>query len=208
MKSVRGFWQVSLLVTGLAISWAGMADIYILTQENGEISLSNTQVDSRYELLLSSPQENPASLATTAGTAPPSPLAQKMPFGSLVEETARATNMEAALLHAVIRTESGHNPRAVSRKGATGLMQLMPETAKRYGVVDRYDPADNVRGGARYLKDLMTLFNNDIGLTLAAYNAGENAVARHGNKIPPYRETTKYVDMVMKRYDRYRIQSQ
>lgn len=208
MEPVRGLLQALLVVAWLATP-AAMADIYILTQENGEIALSNIPVDSRYQLLLTSAQEASSATLSTSATSSvrPHALAQAMPYASLIEETAKANNMEAALLHAVIRTESGHNPRAASRKGAAGLMQLMPETAKRYGVVDRYDPADNVRGGARYLKDLLKLFNNDIGLTLAAYNAGEKAVARHGNKIPPYPETTKYVEMVMKRYDQYLIQS-
>jgi len=129
---------------------------------------------------------------------------QKISFGSVVNEAARANDIEAALLHAIITAESNYNSRAVSRKGAVGLMQLMPATAKQYGVTDIYDPAQNVGGGTRYLKYLLKIFNNDRQLTLAAYNAGENAVARFGNKIPPYRETREYVNKVMQLYNQYR----
>jgi soluble lytic murein transglycosylase-like protein len=91
----------------------------------------------------------------------------------------------------------------VSGKGAAGLMQLMPDTAKRYGVADRFDPRQNLEGGARYLRDLLRLFDNNVSLALAAYNAGENAVARYGNRIPPYRETLNYVPRVLDFYQRY-----
>ena len=92
-------------------------------------------------------------------------------------------------MHAVIPAESGYNPNAVSRKGATGLMQLMPDTARRYGVQNILDPVQNIHGGVRYLKDLLAMFNGDIELALAGYNAGENAVIRAGRRIPPYPET-------------------
>ncbi|MHC8440985.1 MAG: lytic transglycosylase domain-containing protein [Candidatus Eutrophobiaceae bacterium] len=91
------------------------------------------------------------------------------------------------LIHAVITAESAYNPEAISSAGAVGLMQLMPGTAKRYGVVDRTDPYENMRAGVNYLSDLLHLFDNDVNLALAAYNAGENAVQRYGNRIPPYR---------------------
>jgi soluble lytic murein transglycosylase-like protein len=91
----------------------------------------------------------------------------------------------------------------VSHKGAVGLMQLMPQTARRYGVRNMYDPAQNIQGGARYLRDLMGKFNNDLPLVLAAYNAGEDAIAQHGNRIPPYRETRSYVPRVLNFYRQY-----
>jgi soluble lytic murein transglycosylase-like protein len=106
------------------------------------------------------------------------------------------------LLHAVIRAESGYNPEAVSPKGAAGLMQLMPATASRMGVRDRFDPQDNIEGGARYLSQLLDMFPSDIKLAVAAYNSGENAVKRHGNQIPPYSETQTYVDRVLNYYSR------
>jgi len=90
--------------------------------------------------------------------------------------------------------------KAVSKRGASGLMQLMPETAKRYGVADIFDPKQNIRAGAQYLRDLLKMFNNDLRLVLAAYNAGEKAVVRHGSKIPPYPETAAYVPKVLAFY--------
>jgi hypothetical protein len=106
--------------------------------------------------------------------------------------------------HAVISAESAYDTNAISRAGAVGLMQLMPETAKRYGVVNRRNPVDNVDGGARYLRDLLAMFKNDLQLTLAAYNAGEGAVKKYGNKIPPYDETRNYIKKVINFYKKYR----
>ncbi len=121
----------------------------------------------------------------------------------MVEQAAREHQIDQALLRAVIAVESGYDPNAVSRKGAVGLMQLMPQTARRYGVRNMYDPAQNIQGGARYLRDLMGKFNNDLPLVLAAYNAGEDAIAQHGNRIPPYRETRSYVPRVLGFYRQY-----
>lgn len=124
-------------------------------------------------------------------------------YARQIQAAAMANNVEAALIRAVISVESGYNPSAVSRAGAVGLMQLMPETAKRYNVTDRHDPEQNIHGGAEYLRDLLRMFNYDLRLTLAAYNAGEQAVMKYGNRIPPYRETLAYVPKVMKFYKRY-----
>jgi soluble lytic murein transglycosylase-like protein len=124
-------------------------------------------------------------------------------YAGQIQAAAMANNVEAALIRAVISVESGYNPSAVSRTGAVGLMQLMPETAKRYHVTDRHDPGQNIHGGAQYLRDLLRMFNNNLHLTLAAYNAGEQAVMKYGNRIPPYRETLAYVPKVMKFYKRY-----
>jgi soluble lytic murein transglycosylase-like protein len=125
-------------------------------------------------------------------------------FASHIEDAARAYGVEPALIRAVISAESGHNPYARSRAGALGLMQLMPDTAIRYGVTNRLDPVQNIHGGARYLRDLLKMFNNDLHLAIAAYNAGEEAVMRHGRRIPPFRETIQYVPRVMKFYQQYR----
>ncbi len=104
--------------------------------------------------------------------------------------------MEPELIHAVIRQESGYDPYAVSHKGAKGLMQLMPATAKRFGVKDVFDPAENVQGGVKYLRQLLDRYDGDRRLALAAYNAGEGAVDRFGG-VPPYRETQDYVDRIV-----------
>jgi soluble lytic murein transglycosylase-like protein len=101
------------------------------------------------------------------------------------------------LLHAVIRAESAYQPNALSHAGACGLMQLMPATAARFRVRNIWDPAENIEGGATYLRFLMDLFDNDLRLALAGYNAGENAVKRYGNQIPPYPETQNYVRKVL-----------
>ncbi|MDD4882688.1 MAG: lytic transglycosylase domain-containing protein [Gallionellaceae bacterium] len=185
------------MMLGLAICTPGRADIYSYTDESGSVLLSNHITDERASVLLRSPQE--AAPVHLASVAEPPVLAAK-PYAPLVSEIALQQEMDAALLHAVITVESGHNAQAVSPKGARGLMQLMPATAKRYGVADIDDPGENIRGGARYLKDLMAQFGNDLNLSLAAYNAGENAVIRHGRRIPPYPETRNYVARVLDIY--------
>jgi soluble lytic murein transglycosylase-like protein len=124
-------------------------------------------------------------------------------FTPLIEATASKYSLDPALLHAVIRAESAYNPGAVSNKGAAGLMQLMPGTADRYGVRDRFDPEENVEGGARYLSDLIGMFQSDIKLAVAAYNAGENTVKKFGYQVPPIPETQDYVVRVLNYYRRF-----
>ena len=126
-------------------------------------------------------------------------------YSPIIDTAARANGLDPGLLHAVIRVESGYNSRAVSVKGASGLMQLIPDTARRYGVVNVFDPTENVHAGARYLKDLLAMFNNNLELALAGYNAGENAVIRAGNRIPSYRETLAYVPKVVNAYRTYGV---
>jgi len=118
-------------------------------------------------------------------------------YAALIERNARRFKLRPELLHAVIRAESAYNPTAVSSAGAIGLMQLMPATAARYKVSDPYDPAENVRGGAQYLRFLLKMFGNNLRLALAGYNAGENAVVKHGHQVPPYPETQQYVRKVL-----------
>jgi len=130
--------------------------------------------------------------------------ANRKRFNRTIELAAKHHKLPTALLHAVITAESAYDPNAVSRAGAVGLMQLMPATAERYGVRDRKDPNANVTGGTRYLKDLLGMFDNDLVLALAAYNAGENAVIKHGRQIPPYAETQTYVRRVLKFYNDYK----
>lgn len=121
-------------------------------------------------------------------------------FAPIVERAARAHGVDEALVHAVIFAESSYDPRAVSPAGATGLMQLMPATAQQYGVRDLFDPAQNVSGGVRFLRDLLARFDGNIELALAAYNAGANAVIRAGNRVPPYPATAAYVPKVIDYY--------
>ncbi len=121
------------------------------------------------------------------------------PYADLVNRIAREGGIEPDLVKAIIRVESNFNPFAVSRKGAQGLMQLMPGTAANHAVNNAFDPEQNIAGGVRYLRSLLDLFGGDLGLGLAAYNAGENAVTRY-NGIPPYRETREYVAKVLALY--------
>ena len=122
-------------------------------------------------------------------------------YHALIRAAAQAEGLQPELLHAVITVESGYNPRARSPKGAQGLMQLMPGTAARFSVRNAYDPAQNIAGGSRYLSLLLREFD-DLKLALAAYNAGEEAVRRHRNNIPPYPETRAYVKQVLHHYRR------
>lgn len=132
----------------------------------------------------------------------PTPMSASMSerrsrYHGLIDAAARRKGLSPALLHAVIRTESAYRPDALSHAGACGLMQLMPGTARRFQVQDIWDPAENIRGGATYLRLLLDMFDNDLRLALAAYNAGEGAVKKYGNQIPPYRETQDFVRKVM-----------
>jgi soluble lytic murein transglycosylase-like protein len=191
------------LVFGLCLYRQGWADIYAYTAPDGAVSLSNVPTDEGYTVLIAEPTPAAPAMPAAAVRKGKASLARKAGYDQLVDEVSRTYGLESALLHAVISVESSYNPKAVSRKGASGLMQLMPATAKRYGVADAFDPLQNLNGGARYLRDLLRMFDNNTSLALAAYNAGEHAVAKHGNRIPPYRETLHYVPRVMDFYQRY-----
>ena len=117
-----------------------------------------------------------------------------------VEQIAAEHSLPPELIHSVIKVESNYNPFAISPKGALGMMQLIPATARRFGVADVFNPVENIQGGARYLKYLLDLYHGDYPLALAAYNAGEDAVARYGG-VPPFPETRNYVLQVGKRFD-------
>jgi soluble lytic murein transglycosylase-like protein len=124
--------------------------------------------------------------------------AKSAPFESTISEHATRMGVAADLVRAVIQVESAFNPRAVSSKGAMGLMQLMPATARDLGVTDPFDPADNIRGGVKYLKQLLDRFDQKVELALAAYNAGMGNVEKHGNTVPPFKETQNYVNKITK----------
>lgn len=142
-------------------------------------------------------------VAKPVGKGNPNLVRDRKKYSATISQAARRTRLPVELVHAVVSAESAYNPDAVSRAGAVGLMQLMPETAKRYGVANSYDPAQNVSGGTRYLSDLMGMFNNNVILAVAAYNAGENAVIQYGNKVPPYSETQQYVRRVVQYFKQY-----
>jgi len=192
-----------LLLTILlfALAPSAEADIYTYTDASGIVHFSNAR-DNKNDKIVVAAQRDENRSEPPRGQSQVS-QAGKNRYTPLVEEAARIYQVDAALLHAVISAESGYNPAAVSNKGAVGLMQLMPETAKRYGVKNSFDPAQNIYGGAKYLSDLLQLFDNNLELVVAAYNAGEKAVIRYGYSIPPYRETLAYVPKVLKLQKKY-----
>jgi len=124
----------------------------------------------------------------------------KKKYAPLITKAATKYQLDPKLLHAVIQTESAYDEKAISSAGAVGLMQLMPATAKRYGVSNRKSAVQNIDGGAHYIKDLLKMFNSNLRLVLASYNAGEGAVKKYKNSVPPYPETQNYVRKVMRLY--------
>jgi len=195
-KSVMLF-AAALIATALyaTVAEAG-SKIYTYVDADGLRHYTDVPDNNRYKLLVLSPQDR-----TESGQYYDlSLLARATQYDSIIEKAALSAAVEPNLLRAVIVVESGFNSRAVSKRGAVGLMQLMPATATRFGVSNPYDPKQNVHAGARYLKFLIDRFGQDIGLALAAYNAGEEAVDRNGGRIPPFAETMAYVPRVLKIY--------
>jgi soluble lytic murein transglycosylase-like protein len=216
-----------VLVTAAAVVRAGTDGVYMYTDPDGSVHLTNVPDDRRYSVLIpgtltaraqsvdaAGAGGDPSAARTTFATSHVSAsvavdallrAGAPDPFKAMVAQASKHAGIDRALLHAVIAVESGYNPRAVSKKGAAGLMQLMPDTAKRYKVVNVFDPQQNVRGGAQYLADLLKMFGNDLRLALAAYNAGEAAVIKYGGHIPPFPETVAYVPKVIDYYGRLRL---
>jgi soluble lytic murein transglycosylase-like protein len=193
-------WSNAILILAVAAApGLARADVFSFTDANGVAHFSNVPSDSRYKLLVTTPSD----LVAPKEKGPSiNWLARSAQYDGVIRGAAKDATIQAALVRAVIVVESGFNPRAVSKKGAIGLMQLQPATAKRYGVKNIYDPEQNVRAGAHYLKDLLARFDSNLELALAAYNAGEEAVERYGRHVPPFRETLAYVPSVMKVYQR------
>jgi soluble lytic murein transglycosylase-like protein len=195
----------TLLGLSVALACQAEAQIYAYVDERGELHLSNVPDDERYRSLDAAAAPPGAEGRGSRAPRVAADAGAGRPYSLVVAQAAGQYNIEAALLHAVISVESGYNARAVSRRGAAGLMQLMPETAKRFGAANVFDPADNVRAGAQYLIYLLKLFDQDLPLALAAYNAGEAAVIKYGRRIPPYRETAAYVPKVVGSYQKFRL---
>lgn len=207
-RRIRCRFSVLLLAAAQWPATAAVAadTIYALACDDGSISLSNVPTERGYKPLVRDGAEPPRQAA--ARPPPAVKSAAKARFDALVDRTASSVGVDSALLHAVISVESRYDPTARSSKGAAGLMQLMPATARRYGVVDAFDPVQNVQGGAKYLRDLLDQFDSDLGLALAAYNAGETAVVRYGRRMPPYPETENYVPRVLSYYHKYQADEQ
>jgi soluble lytic murein transglycosylase-like protein len=172
------------------------AGIYKYVDENGVIHFTNCPRDPKFKLYIRESKED-------VGDENHSFIKDSKEYDSLISEFSKKYQVDFALIKAMIRAESAFNPLAVSRKGAKGLMQLMPETALRMNVSNIFNPRENIEGGVRYFKYLLSLFNDDLRLSLAAYNAGENVVGEL-RSIPPYRETMDYVKKVMSYYQSYK----
>ncbi len=191
------------LVGGLALFVAppSQADIYKTVDEDGVISFTSKPKGGSSVLVARS--DKPAPRVTMPRDRSPDRITRYDPY---IRQAAVLYQIPEDLIRAVIKVESDFDPRAVSPKDARGLMQLIPATAQRMLVTDAFDPRQNIFGGTRYLRVLANLFNGDLELTLAAYNAGEGAVIRHGG-IPPYPETQDYVVRVIAHYRNFRALS-
>ena len=169
------------------------SDVYKYTAPDGSVYYTDKPAHKKYKLITRTrPKSYPIAYQHLKKN--------KKKYTPIIEAAAVKHEIDPKLVHAVIYAESAYDAKAISSAGAVGLMQLMPATARQYGAEDRKDPKQNVFAGTRYLKYLLGLFNNDLALSVAAYNAGENAVKKYHNQIPPYSETQKYVKKVLKLY--------
>lgn len=186
---------VAAFVCVLAVPATVEAQIYAWRDADGNLVLSDrAKVKGAEKIDTFSPT------AESAMRAAPSPTAAKRAalYDDLIVANARDQGIRADLVHAVIRAESAYDPWARSFKGAMGLMQIMPQTARDYGVLNPYDPSENIRAGVQYLRRLLDRYGDNEELALAAYNAGPTTVDRYGQKVPPYRETQTYVAKITK----------
>lgn len=219
----RWFWQCLILSLMLTLPCYG--DIYVYADPQGNAYLTNVPVtDPAYKLIrvtripktlkaIENSKDGALPLGNDKSTVLAPRKRRQKPFNinsanrekfkPHIQRIAKQHNLDPRLMHAVISAESSFNPRAVSHAGAMGLMQLMPGTARRFGVTDPFNPEQNLNGGARYLRWLLDKFDNDRVLALAAYNAGENAVIKYGHRIPPYAETQTYISRVLDFYAYY-----
>lgn len=220
---------LTIATASVLVPTGARADLWAYVDEQGRSHLANRQLDARYRLFfkgettLDVPNDDAKRRAAAeqalAGTrlyARAIDAALARPYQALIDAHASANGLDPALVKAVVAVESAFDPRAVSDKGAVGLMQVLPETAERYGIAPRAgrsiaerltDPATNLRIGTRYLRDLLARFRDDLALALAAYNAGEGTVATHDNHVPPFAETRDYVALVQQIYELYKPQA-
>ena len=194
---------IIVLLAMLAGALPAQADIYSYRDENGVLNFTNIRPNNtHFKVRIAYKTPKPAAQPKTVfphNDIHPATLTPQLE--AIVNNAARDYAVDKSLVKAMIHAESDFDANAVSAKGASGLMQLMPETAQRYGVRDIFDPEQNIVGGVRYLRDLLETFGHDVRLALAAYNAGEQAVLRYGG-VPPYPETIQYVDRVMQLHSR------
>lgn len=191
----------------LAVAWSSSAlatDIYVYMDADGSrLITDHPRIEPGYHLVRVY-SESKIYREVNALTRPQPATLNPRPsdYDNLIAAVARKTSLDPLLVKSVMHAESAFNPNAVSKRGAVGLMQLMPATAQRYGVSRIFDPRENVRGGAQYLSDLLDLFDGDLKLALAGYNAGEGAVLERGG-VPPYGETRRYINKVLSLYRAY-----
>jgi soluble lytic murein transglycosylase-like protein len=183
---------IVLVATGFLLSSA-FADVYVYKDKSGVLTFTNVPSHSGYRRILRESNNQTSSSATVLNAS----------YDGLIRTAAGRYNIDADLVRAVIRAESDFNAAARSQKGAMGLMQLMPDTARLHNVSDAYNPTENVEGGVRHLRMLLDRYEGDLELSLAAYNAGSAAVEKHRG-IPPFAETRDYVRRVLRFYDSYR----
>jgi soluble lytic murein transglycosylase-like protein len=195
MQRYKIGFQWAAAAIAACIAMPTLADIYSFRDEKGVVHFTNIKgLDPRFMLVRKEGALNPVAYTPTAPYTPTADELQR--YAAIVKTASQTYGVDASLVHAVISAESNYNPNAVSRTGAQGIMQLMPDTAKRYGVQNSMDPSQNIHAGTKYLRDLLAMFKGKVELALAAYNAGENAVIRSGG-IPPYAETRSYVPRVL-----------
>jgi soluble lytic murein transglycosylase-like protein len=188
-----------VVVAGLAFAPDAHADIFGKIDSTGVVVLTDTPGKTGMSVIVATPA--PAERTKRPGNSKAA-RADAAQFDSVIAEASETFHLPPELLRAVIDVESRYDPNAISGKGALGLMQLMPDTARRFSNGNMFNPRDNVLAGAGYLRFLLDLFQNDMELALAAYNAGENAVMRAGYRIPSFPETRSYVPRVLEKYRR------
>lgn len=184
-----------LLLSAMIIPATALADIYKYVDSYGRTYYTDEPKNSLYRRIIRTRPKDYAKALPFLGI-------NKRKYSDLVAKAADRHQVDAKLLHAVIQAESAYDASAISSAGAVGLMQLMPATARRYGVTNRRDPDQNIEGGTRYLKYLLQLFDSNLKLAVAAYNAGENAVIKYNRSVPPYPETRNYVKQVLALYNK------
>ncbi|HEV7577995.1 MAG TPA: lytic transglycosylase domain-containing protein [Caldimonas sp.] len=211
-RSLSQIARGTVLILCVAVPALGQCQIYTGTSEqSGALVLSSFASADAQIVLIAGPAGSGAASNPTPAASKALPYRSAKPVSEdlrrIIEAAAARAALSPQLIHAVIEAESRYEPSAVSPRGAIGLMQLLPTTAKRFGAQDPFDPGQNVAAGTAYLKWLMTYFNEDLELALAGYNAGEQAVVRAGRKVPPYLETQAYVKKVMAAFERSRLAS-
>jgi soluble lytic murein transglycosylase len=198
-KAVRFTAIVGILLFAAMAPTPALADIFLYVDKEGVMHFSNAPTHNRYRVYMKERAGHPAEVEKIA-----KPDTDK--YDHLITESCGLHGVDFALVKAIIRAESCFDPYAISSKGAEGLMQLMPETSKKLNVANPFDPHENIKGGVKYLKYLLGRFNDDLRLSLAAYNAGETTVAQV-NGVPNYRETKSYVAEVLRYYKEYKKKS-